>query len=127
MGLHTESRVVSKTADYTISKNTDRESTEFDNRGAVGAVNFNLPTPQPAYLGWKYYANGIADQTFGFVGAAAGDIVTKNDAAANSVKCQTGGEKIGGRLMAICIRTADNTYKWLVAGVAVGHTYTVAT
>jgi hypothetical protein len=60
-------------------------------------------------------------------GATAGDVVTFNDAAANSLAASTSGQKIGALIRATCIRTADTTYKWLVVGLAVGHTYTVAT
>lgn len=127
MGLHLERRVVSKTADYSVSKNTDAVGTEFDNMGADGTVVFTLPVPSPAYLGWFYGFNGVADQTLTVAGAAAGDLVTKNDVSANSVSAQTGGEKIGARIVARCIRTAAGVYKWLVTGEAVGHTYTVAT
>lgn len=120
-------RVIDKTASYTISGLNDRPDTIFTNRGASGAVTFTLPPPSAPYLGTVYHFRGIADQNLLVAGTTAGDIVTKNDAAANSLAASTSGEKIGAAMRAECIRTGDATYKWLVIGVAVGHTYTVAT
>lgn len=119
-------RVVGKSASYTINPNGDRGGTVFTNDGAAGAITFTLPTPNYNALGLEYRVRGVVDQNVGFTGAAAGDILTKNDLAANSVTAQTAGEKIGAELVAICVKVSSG-YKWFVAGVAVGHTYTVAT
>lgn len=127
MSTRLEQRVVPKDASYTINVSVDKAGALFTNRGAAGAVDFTLPTPSRGCLGWWYDLKLVADQTAGFVGASAGDIATKNDAAANSVKAQTGGEKIGATMRATCLETVAGTFKWLVEGIAVGHTYTVAT
>lgn len=126
MSTNFKRRVIDKDESYDISLLRDQTDTVFTNRGAAAEVEFGLPTPGFQYLGVRYRARGIADFAFGFVGAAAGDIVTKNDAAADSVKAQTAGEIIGAVIEAECIKTGDATYKWAVAGLAVGHTYTVA-
>lgn len=127
MSTRLEQRVVPKATTYSISPAVDRPGTIFTNRGASGAVDFNLFTPTRAVLGWWYDLKLVADQTGGFVAATAGDIVTKNDVAANSVKASTAGEKIGATMRATCLESAEGTFKWLVEGLAVGHTYTVAT
>lgn len=127
MGLHLKRRIVSKAAAYSVSKLNDECSTEFDNRGAEAEVIFTLPPPAFQYFGWFYRFRGIADFNLKVAGAANGDIVTKDDLAANSVSLETANEIIGGVIEATCIRTDDNTYKWEVGGARVGHTYTVAT
>lgn len=127
MSTNFKRRVVGKTADYTISLLRDQADTVFTNRGAAGAVVLTLPPPAYNYLGVRYYAKGVVDFGIGFAGTTAGDLVTKNDAAANSVKAQTAGELLGATLEAECIETVSGTYKWEVIGVAVGITYTVAT
>lgn len=127
MSTNFRRRVIAKAVAYAISLLRDQPDTVFTNKGAGAAVDLTLPTPAYNYLGVRYYARGVVDFGIGFVGAAAGDIVTKNDAAANSVKASTAGELLGASLIAECIETASGTYKWLVWGEAVGITYTVAT
>lgn len=127
MSTRQKRRVVDKTAAYAVSRLNDECGTVFTNRGATGGVTFTLPTPNFSYLGDFYDFRGIANFAVTVASATNGDIVTKNDAAANSVAASTAGEIIGAALRAECIRTGTDTYKWLVAGVAVGHTYTVAT
>jgi len=127
MSTNFKRRIINKVAAYSISLFRDQPDTRFTNYGAVGEVVLTLPTPGPQYLGVTYQAKGLADQIIGFTGANAGDLVTKHDLAANSVKAQTAGEMIGAVLEAECIRTADSTYKWVVAGISVGHTFTVTT
>jgi hypothetical protein len=119
-------RVIGKSASYTINPNGDRGGSVFTNDGAVGAVDFTLPTPNLNALGLEYRVVGVANFAVGVVGAAAGDILTKNDVAANSVKAQTAGEIVGAELLARCVKVGSG-FKWQVVGVAVGHTYTVAT
>lgn len=127
MSTRMRQRHVPKTADYTIKPPMDSAGTIFTNRDASGTVIFTLPAPGLQMLGEWYEFHGIADQTLTVAAATAGDIVTKNDAAANSVSAQTAGEKIGAKLKAICVESAAGVYKWAVSGLAVGHTYTVAT
>src|SRR5438128_10840859 len=111
-----------KTADFTLDPTTVRCGTLFTNEGAGGAVTCTLPQLSNVDQ-WKGYwieFFGVADQTFGFAGTA-GKVVTFNNAAATSVKAQTGGQKIGAR-----IRATWNGTKWHVTGEGVGATYTVA-
>jgi hypothetical protein len=56
----------------------------------------------------------------------AGAICTLNNAAAASVTASTSSQKIGARMRATCVETTAGTFKWLVSGIGVGATYTVA-
>jgi len=127
MSTNFKRRIVSKQAAYSVSLLRDQPDTVFTNRSAAAGVTFTLPLSGYQYLGVRYYFKGIADFAITVAGASAGDIVTKNDVAANSVAASTAGEIIGAQIEAECIETASGTYKWAVIGVAVGHTYTVAT
>lgn len=120
-------RVVPKSASYTITPGNDRDDTIFTTRGAAGAVTFTLPPPGRGALGRRYGFRNVVDQNMLVAGAAAGDLVTFNDLAANSVAAQTAGQKIGASMTAECIETVSGTFKWLVTGDTVGVTYTVAT
>jgi hypothetical protein len=120
-------RIVPKSASYTIKYPMDAPGTVFTNRGASGTVTFTLPTPARQLLGVPYHFTAVADYALAVAGAAAGDLLTKNDAAANSVTASTAGEIIGATIEAVCVESAEGTFKWAVAGVSVGHTFTVAT
>ena len=109
---------MAKTAAYTIKPPMDRDGTLFTNRGATGAVTFTLPAPSEALRGYVYHFEVVADQT---VTVAGTTILTSNNAAAASLSAQTGGQKIGAIIEAIC----DGT-QWAVVGIAAGHTFTVA-
>lgn len=115
-------RIVAKTAAYSVSPvSSDRPQTRFTNRGATGAVTFTLPTLGSGQgVGTEYEFIGVADQTF-TVTAAAGKAVCFNNAAATSLACSTGGQKIGALIRA----TWDGT-SWHLQGLTVGVTYTVA-
>lgn len=126
MSTNFKRRVIDKTAAYSVSLLRDQPDTVFTNRGAAGAVTFTLPAPGAQYLGVRYTFRGVADQTITVAGNTAGDIVTLNDTAANSVAMSTAGQKIGGVIEAECIKTGDSTYKWSVQGLTVGVAYTVA-
>lgn len=115
-------RPVAKTADYAVEFQSMRGGALFTNRGAVGAVTFTLPTltNQPDAMGiWAEFV-GVADQTF-TVAAAAGKAVCVNNAAATSLACSTGNQKIGARIRAVWDGTS-----WILSGCSVGITYTVA-
>ena len=122
MSLRLIRRVVPKTANYQIVYPMDAPGTIFTNRDAVGAVTFTLPTPSANLRGVSYEFLGVQDQTI----AVAGALATLNNAAAASVTCSTGNQKIGARILAECIETVAGTYKWLTTGCTVGVTYTVA-
>lgn len=114
-------RVVAKTAAYTLNPaRPDMPGTIFTNRGAVGAVTFTLPAPNAGLTGAFFRFIGVADQTI-TVSAGAGKAVAFNNAAAASLAMSTGGQKIGGEIRATCDGTS-----WILEGVSVGVTYTVA-
>jgi hypothetical protein len=120
-------RVVAKAAAYNITAAVDAPGTTFTNRGAVGSVTLTLPTPRRSYVGWWYDVLVVVDQTVTLAGKTAGNILTLNDLAANSVDVSTGSQKIGARVRATCVESAAGTFKWAVTGEAVGHTYTIVT
>lgn len=98
----------------------DASGTLFTTRGAAGAVTFTLPAITLALAGVWYEFDGVANQNIG-VAAAAGTVVTFNNAAAASVTASTAGGKIGAHFRAIC-----DGVSWHVIGDTVGVTYTVA-
>jgi len=114
-------RVVAKTADYAVLA-SDGSGTLFTNRGAAGTVIFTLPAPAAALAGYVFRFKAHADQTITVKTATADTLVVLNDAAADSLSLSTAGEKIGGEIEAFCDGTS-----WFASGVAVGHTYTIAT
>lgn len=127
MSTRHERRVVAKTADYTINPALDSPGTVFTNGGASGAVIFTLPAPGQGTRGWWYRFVVLADQNVTVKTATADTLLTKNDAAADSVAVSTSGEKIGAVMEAQCVETAAGTFRWAVAGLSVGHTFTIAT
>lgn len=127
MSNRLEQRVVAKTASYTISPaKGDSPGQVFTNAGASGAVTFTLPRATRAMLGTWYDFLGVADQNIIVAAETADTLITKNDAAADSIALQTSGEKIGGFIRVTCIKNGDS-YQWLAAGLSVGHTFTVVT
>ena len=110
-----------KTADYTIPANAFIGAL-FTNAGAVGAVVITLPALAPnRVFGFRV----IADQTLTVASAAGDDMVTKNDASADSVAFSTANEKIGGGVL---IESNSDGTKWLVTNISAGsNTITVAT
>lgn len=100
--------VVAKTANYTITVGDSGKI--FTNAGATGAVTFTLPAASSTYAGYEVEFQVEADQNLILAGTA-GELVTFNDAAANSVAYQTTSEKIGGCFVARM--NAANT-KWLI-------------
>jgi hypothetical protein len=119
-------KLFAKTANFTVDPTTTRCGTLFTNKGAGGAVTFTLPQLSGSAGGtwdgyWlEFFAE--ADQTV-TVACTATKAITFNNAAATSLALSTGGQKIGGRIRAIWNAA---TAKWILSGVSVGHTYTVA-
>lgn len=109
--------VSAKTASYPLVDADDKKV--FTNRGAGGSVTFTLPVAS-GRQGMRVTFMVLANQTI-IVAGTAGEVVTKNNAAATSVALQTTNEKIGGVIEAFCDGTS-----WFVFGTSVGHTYTVA-
>lgn len=120
--------LIPKTAAFTVDPTTTKVGTLFTNRGAGGAVTFTLPqlsgTAQQGgtWDGYWLEFQAEADQTL-TVACTAGKAITFNNAAATSLALSTGGAKIGGAIRAIWDSSAA---KWVLRGVTVGHTFTVA-
>ncbi|HYE85974.1 MAG TPA: hypothetical protein VEA16_06445 [Vicinamibacterales bacterium] len=110
--------VSAKTADYTVA--TTDFGKVLTTRGAGGAVTFTLPAAASAHAGAFVYFLNAVDQNM-TIAATAGEVITFNDLAANSVAFSTAGNKIG----AFAIAVSDGT-SWYVTGVG-AHTATVAT
>lgn len=99
--------ILAKTAAYTIKKDQpDKTGRLFTNRGATGSVTITLPAPKVPIAGVWYEFEVIADQSLIVAGASAGQIVTNGNAAADNVGFQVAGQKIGGRIIAICDGTS---------------------
>ena len=112
--------VEAKTASYTITAADGGKI--FTNRGDTDAITFTLPAVSSTYTGMEVQFFAVADFDLA-VAATAGEMVFKNDAAANSVKYATASEIIGGGFRAICDGTS-----WLVSPLAEeAQTITVAT
>lgn len=109
-----------KTAAYTIDPTVDPSGTVFTNRGDADSLTYTLPAAHESLKGFVYDFFGVADQEF-VVAAAAGEMVTFNNAAATSLTVTTAGQHIGAHIRAVCDGTS-----WLVHGDTVGVTYTVA-
>lgn len=120
-------RVVPKAASYTIVFPMDAPGTTFTNKGATGAIVFTLPTAIRALLGVYYRFLSVVDQTVTVAPPAADTALALNDLTADSVALSTSSEKLGGVIEAECVETADGVFKWALNGMAVAHTYTVAT
>lgn len=99
-------RVQAKTADYTVVAADNGKM--FTTRGAAGTVIFTLPAVTSAFTGHRNWFVNLAAQTMTISGTA-GELVTFNDLAANTVSLQTGSELIGGGFMVVCDGTS-----WLV-------------
>lgn len=100
-------RVVAKTGDYTITAADSGKV--LTNRGAAGAVIFTLPTVAAAFDGVDVTVYVVAAQDVTVSAQTAGQIVTFNDATANSMAFSTASEKIGGGFRCVCDGTS-----WLV-------------
>lgn len=113
-------RFQTKTTSYTIVA-TDNLSV-FDNLGAVGAVTFTLPAiANGYYFGFRVMAGQNV-----IVASAEGDnMIVFNDAAADSVAFQTGGQLIGGGFH---IYSNSAGTAWIVENASAGtNTITVVT
>jgi hypothetical protein len=119
-------RVVAKTADYTIVYPMDAPGTIFTNNGATGAVIFTLPTASKALLGVEYLFKTVVDYDVTVKPPAVDTALSLNDLTADSLAASTSSQKIGAEMKAVCVPTAAG-YSWALSGVAVGHTYTLAT
>lgn len=113
---YTTRRITAKTAAYTIKKDQpDISGSLFTTRGAGGSVTITLPAPSAPIAGVWYEFEVLADQSLIVAAAAAGQIVTNGDLAADNVGFQVASQKIGGRILAICDGTS-----WLCIGFRPG-------
>lgn len=88
------SNIEAKTASYTIVPGDIGKL--FTNRGASGAVTFTLPVVANLTSGWWCEFFVVANQSFVIASnGSADDIVTFNDAGADSVTINTSAERIG--------------------------------
>jgi hypothetical protein len=118
---YTKRPTVNKTANYTVSPaKGDFSGTTFTTRGALAAVTFTLPSPSMALDETQYEFVALADQNL-IVDAGVGKAVTFNNLTARSLAASTAGQRIGARILALCDGTS-----WLLTGVTIGATYTVA-
>lgn len=92
-------------------------------RGAGGATTVTLPTVAAGFTGVHFHVFNCVDQDLTLSAQTAGEIMFKNDLAANSVAFSTAGEKIGAAAFVMCDGTS-----WLVMPLAEeATTITVAT
>lgn len=109
-----------KTAAYTVT--ADESGVLFTNRGATAAITFTLPAVTHLPIGTRYEFYGVS--AYGFTVASNGssdNILTLNDATADSITCTSTSKIIGASVSVIWDGTA-----WLARQASVGNTYTVA-
>lgn len=109
---------IAKTANYTILPSDN--GTLFTTTGASGAVTFTLPAIKSGYV---FGFLNVVDQNMAIASAAGDDIVTLNDASADSLTFSTSNEKIGAFVR---IYSNHGGTKWLVEKLC-SNTITVAT
>ncbi len=95
----------------------------FTNRGAVGEVEFTLPTVTAALSGAHVRFCTIADQNLKVSCATSDSIVTLDDAAADNVTFGAYLKKTGGSFLFIC----DGTSWLCLPAISDGQTISVAT
>lgn len=114
--------VVAKTTAYTITAADSGKV--LTNRGAAGSVTFTLPTVAAGFDGVDVIIMAVvAAQNVVIAAQTTGQIVTFNDAAANSITISTTSEIIGAAFRAIC----DGTSWLLLPYLNEGQTVTIAT
>jgi len=114
--------VTAKTSAYTIT--AADSGTVLTNRGATGSVTFTLPTVAAEFNGVNVIIMAVvAAQNVVISAQTTGQIVTFNDAAANSITISTTNEIIGAAFRLICDGTS-----WLALPMLnEGQTVTIAT
>ena len=112
--------VEAKTTSYAV---TSADFGKFlTTRGAGGAITFTLPAVVSGFKGAYVDFYNVADQDM-IVAGTAGELVTFNDAAANSVAYSTSSEQIGACVRAFC----DGTSWLMILMAEETATMTVAT
>lgn len=119
-GVRYEQKIVAKTASYTIT--ASESGTLFTNRGATAAITFTLPLNSTCPIGTWFEFYGISATGYTVASNPSDTIVTKNDAAADSITMTTTSLIIGA-----AVRVVWDGTGWLEYNQSVGPTYTVAT
>lgn len=119
-------RQVNKTASYTLVAPGDRTGTTFTNLGASGSITFTLPAASAGNWGSVYRFLALADQTIVVQPPVADTGISLNDLAIDTLAIQTGSGKIGACIEASCVQMSSTSYQWVIVGVHVGFTYTLA-
>lgn len=112
--------IKAKTAAYSVL--ASESGVLFTNRGATASVTFTLPAVTGLPIGTEYSFYGLS--AYGFAVASNGssdNIVSLNDATADSITCTTTSKIIGAAVRVIWDGTA-----WLAYQASVGNTYTIA-
>jgi hypothetical protein len=114
--------IKAKTAAYTVLNTED--GVLFTNRGATAAINFTLPDTSNGLLpiGFSVAFFGISATGFTVTCNPSDKIVTKNDAAADSITCTTTSLIIGA-----AVRVIWDGLAWLEYSESSGPTYAIAT
>jgi len=113
--------IEAKTAAYSVVFPSDNGKF-FTNRGDGDALTFTLPAVTAALEGSWCEFHVVAGQNVAIAGTA-GQLVTFNDAAANSVTFSTANELIGAHATAVC----DGTSWLIILSTEETQTATVAT
>jgi len=112
--------IAAKTASYSVLP-SDWGKT-FTTRGATAAITFTLPAVTSLTAGVWFRFFGVS--AYGFTVASNGssdNIITKNDAGADSITCTTTSLMIGA-----CVRVIFDGTSWLALNESSGPTYTGA-
>lgn len=126
MSTRLKRRVVGKAASYTIVYPMDSPGTVFTNDAAVGAITFTLPTASKELEGTEYSFRPVVDQSIVVQPPAVDTAIGLNDVAIDSLALQTGGQKVGGELKALCAKVGSG-YQWILSNSSVGHAATLVT
>lgn len=112
--------IKAKAAAYTAT--VAESGTIFTNRGGTAVIAFTLPAVAgiPIGVNYTFYNVNNAGMSVNSNGSLD-NIVTKNDATADSITCSTNSLAIGAAVHVIWDGTA-----WLSFNMSVGPTYTVA-
>ncbi|MGE3278027.1 MAG: hypothetical protein AB7O67_23190 [Vicinamibacterales bacterium] len=110
MSTRLETRVIAKTAAFTIRSPHVAPGTVFTNRGATGTVTFTLPTPNAAVQGAYYEFRAVADYSIVVAAPTAGQIIAPDDAAADNVGLQISGKKVGRGIRVHCDGTSWHAF-----------------
>lgn len=87
-------KISAKTASYQVVP--DDIGTTFTNRGASGAVTLTLPAVANVQTGWWIEVFVVANQSVVIASSGSSDnLVTFNDAGADSITINTSAERIG--------------------------------